>query len=171
MIIESSQLTDIRTLHKEKTIVFCSGVFDLLHFGHVVFLSGCKKQGDYLVVAIGNDITVRQYKGSNRPIWNESIRLQMVNALKVVDYTVLYQTTQNHPLVLDEQLLQDLQPDVYAIGWDTFHRELRQELAHKYHMKLVLIEERVVDLSTSGAINTIRNRYDKIMDQRKTTNS
>ncbi|MEK7074233.1 MAG: adenylyltransferase/cytidyltransferase family protein, partial [Patescibacteria group bacterium] len=89
-IIEFKDIASLRKEHKDKKIVFCSGTFDLTHAGHVLFLEDCKKYGDLLVVAVGNDFNQRvNAKGKGRPVQNEHLRLKMVSSLKPVDYALL----------------------------------------------------------------------------------
>lgn len=77
-------------LHKEnKKIVFVSGTFDILHVGHSKFCEFAKSHGDVLIVLVGNDDTIRKYKGPGKPITNELQRTQLVASLESVDYAVI----------------------------------------------------------------------------------
>src|SRR3989344_8748815 len=123
MIITPDDLPRIREKHKNEKIVFCSGVFDLVHAGHLLFFEDCKKHGDILVVVLGKDANVKDYKGGNRPIMNEHVRLKMVDSLKPVDYTLLdtYDAPKEDPLFLLNKFLSDLKPDFYVINNDAFN--------------------------------------------------
>jgi len=55
-----------------------TGCFDIMHFGHVIFLNYTKKQGDILIIGLGSDKTLRKLKGPERPILNEKLRSQFV---------------------------------------------------------------------------------------------
>lgn len=66
-------------------IVATNGVFDILHPGHIRFLNHCKKHGDYLIVGLNRDESVKRLKGSNRPIFNQEERWEMLMALRSVD--------------------------------------------------------------------------------------
>ena len=58
-----------RNLKKQgKIIVFCSGCYDILHSGHIIFFEQCRKNGDVLVVAVGRDGPIKKQKGLNRPV-------------------------------------------------------------------------------------------------------
>lgn len=95
-----------------KRIVLANGCFDTLHVGHVRYLSGAKREGDILVVAVNSDASTRGLKGPGRPVLDEQARAQLVAALRDVDYVVLF----SEPNV--EVLLEELLPDVHAKGTD-----------------------------------------------------
>lgn len=95
-----------------KTIVTTNGCFDILHVGHVRYLEETKKFGDILIVALNSDASVRRLKGEGRPINNENDRAEVLNALKSVDYVVLFD--EDSPM----QLLAEIKPDVHTKGAD-----------------------------------------------------
>jgi rfaE bifunctional protein nucleotidyltransferase chain/domain len=95
-----------------KRLVFTNGCFDLLHLGHVRYLSEARSLGDALVVALNSDRSVRALKGEGRPILDEHERAEVMGALEAVDYVIVF----------DEQtpqaLIADLLPDVLVKGGD-----------------------------------------------------
>jgi D-glycero-beta-D-manno-heptose 1-phosphate adenylyltransferase len=93
-------------------LVFTNGVFDLLHVGHVRYLAQARALGDALVVAINSDRTVRELKGPNRPIFNQAERAEILAALRVVDYVVVFDD------VSPRSLIAELLPDVLVKGGD-----------------------------------------------------
>lgn len=93
-------------------IVLTNGCFDLLHVGHVRYLEAARREGDVLVVGINSDASARPQKGPGRPILPEAARAQLVAALRVVDYVVIF----SEPNV--ETLLSELRPEVHAKGTD-----------------------------------------------------
>ena len=95
-----------------KTIVTTNGCFDILHVGHLRYLEETKKFGDVLIVALNSDASVRRLKGEGRPINNENDRAEVLNALKSVDYVVLFD--EDSPM----QLLAEIKPDVHTKGAD-----------------------------------------------------
>ena len=97
---------------KGKTFVFTNGCFDLLHVGHVRYLKEAKALGDILVVGLNSDESVRQLKGSNRPIQSENDRSEILAALESVDYITLF--SHNTPL----HLIHALKPDILVKGGD-----------------------------------------------------
>ena len=95
-----------------KRLVFTNGVFDLLHVGHVRYLAQARALGDALLVAINSDRTVRELKGPNRPVFNEAERAEILAALRVVDYVVVFDD------VSPRRLIAELLPDVLVKGGD-----------------------------------------------------
>lgn len=93
-----------------KAVVLCHGVFDLLHYGHLLHFREARAQGDALVVTITPDVYVN--KGPNRPAFTESYRAQMLAALEMVDYVAINQW----PTAVE--MLKTVQPDLYAKGPD-----------------------------------------------------
>ncbi len=97
--------------------VMATGVFDLLHPGHIHYLEEAKKLGDELVVVVARDTTAERFK--HRPIVHEDQRREMVAALKPVDRAVLG----NEGNIYD--ILSEIKPDVIALGYDQAHDEKR----------------------------------------------
>jgi D-glycero-beta-D-manno-heptose 1-phosphate adenylyltransferase len=95
-----------------KRLVFTNGVFDLLHVGHVRYLAQARALGDALLVAINSDRTVRELKGPNRPVFNQAERAEILAALRVVDYVVVFDD------VSPRSLIAELLPDVLVKGGD-----------------------------------------------------
>jgi len=114
MLIDSTKIegfcADLRK--NGKNIVFTNGCFDILHAGHVRYLSKAKSFGDCLVLGLNTDASVRRLKGENRPINNELDRAEVVGALKSVDYVVLF----DEPTA--EVLIGKVKPAVYVKGGD-----------------------------------------------------
>lgn len=97
------------------TTVLASGVFDLLHYGHIRFLEEAKKRGGpdaRLVVIVARDETVRRRKGKG-PVIPEDQRRALVEALKVVDEALLGYEDMDLAAVIDK-----IRPDVIAVGYD-----------------------------------------------------
>ena len=69
-----------------KTIVFTNGCFDLLHVGHVKYLSAAAELGDVLILGLNSDASVKKIKGEKRPVINQGQRACVVAALQMVDY-------------------------------------------------------------------------------------
>jgi FAD synthetase len=109
----------------KKVRVMASGVFDILHPGHLYFLEEAKSLGDELVVVVAKDSTVRKRK--HEPITPEKMRLKMVESLKIVDKAVL--GYEDDPF----KIVEELKPDIIAIGYDQAFepKELEEELRKK----------------------------------------
>lgn len=97
---------------KGKRIVFTNGCFDIIHPGHIAYLSKAKDFGDILVIGLNSDDSVRQLKGENRPIIPEKERAFMLASLRFVDAVVIFD--EETPI----NLIQQLQPDVLVKGKD-----------------------------------------------------
>ena len=106
--------------------VVATGVFDLLHLGHLHFLMEAKKLGDRLTVIVAHDETVRRLK--REPVVPSSVRAELVSALKPVDDVMMGQP--GDMLVV----IKELKPDIIALGHDQYIFE-PQDLEHKLSQK------------------------------------
>lgn len=95
-----------------QVIVFTNGCFDLLHRGHVDYLQQARQLGDFLIVGLNGDESLRRLKGPGRPILPETDRAEVLAALRAVDAVVIF--TQDTA----EALVQALRPDIYVKGGD-----------------------------------------------------
>ena len=117
-------------------VVLASGVFDLLHLGHVRFLEDAKKAGganSKLVVIIAKDSTVERIKG-RKPIMSEDQRLALVESLKVVDEAVMG----FEGLDIGE-VIEKINPDVIALGWDQDEMENQVKAYAKSHKEAIKV--------------------------------
>lgn len=105
--------------------VMATGVFDLLHPGHLYFLTEARRLGDELVVVVARDQTARRLK--HEPYVPEHIRREMVESLKPVDRAILGSTTDIYATVVD------VKPDIIALGYDQRfnEREVESECARR----------------------------------------
>jgi D-beta-D-heptose 7-phosphate kinase / D-beta-D-heptose 1-phosphate adenosyltransferase len=97
---------------KNKKAVFTNGCFDVLHVGHIHLLKEARKKGDFLVVAINSDASVKRLKGESRPIFNQSHRAQMVASLSCVDAIIIF--GEDTPY----EILSHIKPQVLVKGSD-----------------------------------------------------
>jgi D-beta-D-heptose 7-phosphate kinase/D-beta-D-heptose 1-phosphate adenosyltransferase len=93
-----------------KTVIWTNGIFDLIHAGHVRSLRDAKSLGDLLVVGINSDASARRVKGSGRPLMPQEDRAEVLSALEMVDYVVIFDETE--PSVP----LSRLRPDIHCKG-------------------------------------------------------
>jgi rfaE bifunctional protein nucleotidyltransferase chain/domain len=138
-----------------KKLVFTNGCFDILHSGHVDYLNKAKELGDYLLVGLNSDFSVKKIKGENRPIINEMERAVLLDNLKCIDYVTFFD--ENTP----EQLISSLIPDILVKGADwTLDKIVGREivLANGGEVKTIRF---FCDQSTSKIINVIIERYCK----------
>ena len=146
--------------HGKKMVVLASGVFDLLHLGHVKFLEEAKKAGGKdaeLLVIIARDSTVKKNKG-RKPIMPENQRRALVESLKVVDEAVLGFEEFDIGDVIER-----IKPDVIALGYDQADMEKHvQEYVdkHKLNVKVIRIgkfEEDALDSSSKIRQKIVEN--------------
>ena len=95
-----------------KKIVFTNGCFDILHAGHIRYLSEAKSLGDILVIGINSDKSVKELKGPSRPINSLSDRALILSELRYVDYVVSFE--EQTPL----ELIKIIMPDILVKGGD-----------------------------------------------------
>jgi rfaE bifunctional protein nucleotidyltransferase chain/domain len=106
---------------KGKKLVVTNGCFDLLHLGHITYLESARATGDALLVGINSDASVRELKGSDRPVNNELDRAAVVAALESVSATCVFTDKSA------TRFLQVAQPDVWVKGGDYTLETLNQE--------------------------------------------
>jgi len=118
-LIEEKIFSKDQILHKaaawrllNKTIVFTNGVFDILHKGHIYSLSEAAKEGDYLVLGLNTDASVKRLKGESRPVNDQVSRALILASLVMVDAVVLFD--EDTPL----ELIKAIMPDVLVKGGD-----------------------------------------------------
>jgi FAD synthetase len=123
--------------HEKRKVVLASGVFDLLHLGHVKFLEEAKKAGGknaQLVVIIARDSTVEEAKG-RKPVMPENQRRILVESLKVVDEAVL--GLKDFDI---GNVIKTIQPNVIALGYDQKDMEQRvKEYVERNHLNVKVV--------------------------------
>ena len=152
-----SELIAIRSKLKasNKKVVFTNGVFDLIHSGHVDYLSKAKKLGDVLIVGLNSDESVKRIKGNKRPILNQEERAFILSNLKPVDYVIFFD--EDTP----EKLISEIIPDILVKGADwAVEKIVGKEVVENNGGKVMNIEF-VNDQSTSKIIDLIVQRYSK----------
>jgi rfaE bifunctional protein nucleotidyltransferase chain/domain len=95
-----------------QVVVFTNGCFDLLHRGHVHLLREAKALGDLLIVAVNSDTSVKAIKGTARPILPEGDRIELIAAMEMVDYVVLFEEPDPYNIIAA------LRPKVLVKGGD-----------------------------------------------------
>lgn len=116
MIVQLADLSTLRKRFRGQTIVLGSGVFDLLHRGHMQYLQNLRQHGDVVVVMVKSDERVRMGKGPDRPILPEDDRAVMVDAVKGVDYVFVSPHIDFRGHVVDpvyRKVLAALEPDAF----------------------------------------------------------
>lgn len=128
--------------------VMATGVFDILHLGHLHFLQEAKKLGSELVVVVARDTTVVKHK--HQPVMSEEMRVELIRALKVVDRAILGREGDHFDIV------KEIEPEIIALGYDQFHSEnkIRVELMKRGldHIRIVRLPKFDNDLDGTRKI-------------------
>lgn len=147
----ANRLEDLRSAGKH--VVFTNGCFDILHIGHIRYLSAARNEGDLLVVGLNSDQSVRLIKGKRRPIVAQDQRLEILASLQVVDYVTLFD--EPDPL----KLIQLLKPTILVKGEDWAEDKIIGADLVKADGGRVVRVSLVGDASTSGVIERIVKRF------------
>ena len=134
----------------KKKVVFTNGCFDILHKGHLQLLTEAAALGDYLIVGVNADLSVRKLKGEHRPVNDENFRALMLASLSIVDAVIVF--PEDTPLELISAIL----PDIIVKGGDY---DVKQVVGAEIVLKNggdVVIVPLVEGYSTTGIIAKIR---------------
>lgn len=149
------EIIELRKEFKDKNqkVVFTNGCFDILHAGHIDYLNKSKALGDILIVGLNSDKSIKNIKGTKRPIIDEKSRAVILASLKPVDFVVLFD--EDTP----KELIDELVPDVLVKGadWD-ITKIVGREIVEKNGGEVKTIQF-VNDQSTSNIIQTILKKY------------
>lgn len=140
------------TFRESYKIVFSNGCFDIMHRGHIHLLIAAKVAGDKLVVGLNTDNSVRILKGESRPVKDEITRAEILAAMAVVDYVILFD--EETPF----ELIKELRPDVLIKGGDYKIEEIvGHDIVSSYGGKVSTIPF-LEGISSSALIDKLENR-------------
>lgn len=132
-----------------KKVVFTNGCFDILHRGHIELLEKSKSYGDYLIVGLNSDRSVKRLKGDSRPIMNEDDRKRTLESLKFVDEVIIFDEDTPY------NLIKQIKPDIITKGGDyKIDEVVGNDLAR------VIIISYIDGHSTTSIITDIKQTYD-----------
>ncbi len=135
---------------QEKKIVFTNGCFDLLHYGHIDYLSKARDLGDVLIVGLNTDSSVKCLKGNSRPIQDENSRAHILASLEFIDAVVLFDEDTPY------NLISLVRPDVLVKGSDYKPEQIvGYDILQTYHGEVKTIDF-VPGYSTSSIEEKIR---------------
>ena len=134
-----------------KSVVFTNGVFDLLHEGHIASLSQAAQEGDFLIVAVNGDASVKRLKGETRPLNNENSRALLLASLVITDAVIIFH--EDTPLELINQLL----PDVMVKGGDYTVEQIAGAKEVIANGGRVVINPILEGFSTTGTIEKMKS--------------
>lgn len=144
-----------RWKQEHKKIVFTNGVFDIIHRGHIEYLTKAKTLGDVLIIGMNTDASVKRIKGDLRPIVTEDDRAYILSQFVCVDAVCLFD--EDTPL----NLITALVPDILVKGADyTIDAIVGKDVVERAG-GIVQTLEFVPDRSTSNIVDTIVNRFSK----------
>ena len=135
-----------------RTIAFANGCFDVLHVGHVRYLAASAAEADRLIVAVNDDASVAALKGPGRPVQTAPDRAELIAALRMVDYVVLF------PDLSVERLLMELEPEIHCKGTDyTVETVPERDVVRAYGGRTVIVGDQK-DHASRDVIARIRAR-------------
>lgn len=148
-------LLERQRLNKSLTLV--TGVFDLLHEEHFIFLKKAKNLADLLLVGIESDVRVKQMKGSSRPANNQTARLENLQKLGIADFVFIlpeqFSKPENH-----RDLIAKIRPNFMAISSNTLFQNEKAKILAEFSAKLVIVHNFNPDFSSSKIIKN-QNHY------------
>ena len=152
MLIDRANIANHCDILREaqKVVVFTNGCFDILHAGHVRYLTTAKSYGDHLIVGLNSDASVKRLKGKSRPINSQDDRAEVLAALRAVDDVVIFEEQ------TAEALIELIRPDIYVKGGDYNMSNLPEaKIVESYggHIEFVRL---VPGRSTTNLINRMK---------------
>jgi rfaE bifunctional protein nucleotidyltransferase chain/domain len=149
--LEEIKAIVVEARNNRKKVAFTNGCFDLLHRGHVHVLRQARACGDVLIVGINSDESVKQIKGSARPVLPESDRCELLGAMEMVDFVILFNESDPYDLIAA------IQPDVLVKGGDwNSEKIIGADLVEEAGGSVVVVPY-ITGFSTTEIIERIRN--------------
>jgi rfaE bifunctional protein nucleotidyltransferase chain/domain len=133
-----------------KTVVTTNGCFDIVHSGHVLYLTEAAELGDILIVGVNTDATVAQLKGKGRPVRDQNDRVRVVAALSMVDGAFVF--NEDDP----RAFLEVLRPDVHVKGGD-YTEDIIERGTVESHGGRIAIVSFAQGFSTTSLVRKIRS--------------
>jgi len=154
LTIEEMRAERDKLVAQGKRLVFTNGCFDILHRGHVSYLTFARNQGDALVVGLNTDASVKANKGDDRPINSEEDRAFVLGSLRAVDFIVLFGDKE------PKDIIAKILPQILVKGSDWAHYVSGREVVEANGGKVVLADM-VEGRSTTNTIQRILQVYGK----------
>jgi len=135
-----------------KRIVMVSGCYDIVHLGHVRFLSDAKIMNEILIMSVASDNTIKKLKGKDRPVMREMYRASMLASLIPVDYVVLDEEEITFPERINFlKLLSIIKPDYFAVNNNDKSIDYKRSLVAQFGTEL-----RIVDVTSTAITSTTK---------------
>ena len=135
---------------KNRKVVFTNGCFDIIHRGHVEYLYEAQSLGDYLVVGLNSDDSVRRLKGETRPLQNQGDRAYVLDSLKCVEAVIIF--GEDTPY----ELIKSVLPDFLVKGSDYRTDEIAGHQTVIAHGGKVETIDLIMGFSTTSLIHKIK---------------
>ena len=169
VIIDYQKLAELLSAHKTlgNKIVCTIGSWDMLHIGHLRYLSRAKEQGDILVVGVDSDKAIKIYKkNSLRPVIPEDERMEMLSYQHFVDYVTLIDDVDKAGN-WEMSILKKMNPDIFVAIEESYPPEQRENI-NKLCGEIKLLERQAENTSTSDIIEkTFKKRLEHILSNIK----
>jgi D-beta-D-heptose 7-phosphate kinase/D-beta-D-heptose 1-phosphate adenosyltransferase len=143
---EAKEIID-KLKSENKIIVFTNGVFDIIHPGHIELLRSAKSFGDFLILALNTDSSVKKIKGDKRPIFSLNERIKILSSIVYVDLIVSFEEETPY------KVIKFLKPDILVKGGD--YRI--EDVIGREFVKEVKIVPYLEGYSTTKIIERIKN--------------
>lgn len=138
-----------------KTVVFTNGTFDIIHRGHVEYLTRAKRMGDVLIVGLNTDASIRRIKGKSRPINRNRDRAVVLAALAPVDYVCFFGDD------TPQRIIDRLVPDVLVKGADWSKENIVGRRTVERHGGIVRTVRLTPNRSTTRTVERVLELYEK----------
>jgi cytidyltransferase-like protein len=132
--------------------VLVTGVFDILHKEHLIFLNKAKSLGDYLVVGIESNLRVAQMKGKDRPINSQDVRVLNIEKLKIADEVFILPEEFSKP-EHHKELIKKIKPKILAVSSHTKHFSKKQAILHDLGGEVVVVHKHNPAVSSTHLLN------------------
>jgi rfaE bifunctional protein nucleotidyltransferase chain/domain len=152
-----TELQEIVAVQKSQghRVIFTNGCFDVLHVGHIRYLQGAREQGEFLIVALNSDASVRRLKGPGRPILDQESRATLLGALECVDAVIIFEDD------TVDRLLIELKPHLHCKGGDYTPETVPEKETVKQYGGATSITGGEKVQSTRWLFEEIRRKYSK----------
>ena len=147
---EAKEIID-KLKSKNKIIVFTNGVFDVIHPGHIELLRSAKSFGDFLILALNSDSSVKKIKGNKRPIFSLDERIRILSSIIYVDLIISFEEETPY------EVIKFLKPDILVKGGDY---KIEDVIGREF-VKEVKIVPYLQGYSTTKIIERIKNAWFK----------
>jgi D-beta-D-heptose 7-phosphate kinase/D-beta-D-heptose 1-phosphate adenosyltransferase len=142
-------------MKNKRVKVLVTGVFDLLHREHIIFLRKAKKLGDILIVGVESDKRVKEIKGANRPINDQNKRVERIEFEQIADQVIVlpeqFSTKEDHL-----EFIKKINPDILAVSSHTAHLDKKEAIMKLVSGRIEIIHDHNPDISTTILLNNSR---------------